>query len=76
MIRQRPASGAVPDRRSAREWLVVVGLGAGGLVLAAAAALGPWHLGGVEQFRGGTDRVVGVELPHGSGAQGVGAGLS
>jgi hypothetical protein len=76
MIRQGPASGAAPDHRAEREWLVVLGVGAGGVVLAALAVLGPWHPGGVGQFRGGADRVVGIEVPHGPSSQGVVAGLS
>jgi hypothetical protein len=62
--------------RSAREWLLVLALGSGGLVLAAVAALGPWHAGGADTLRSGTDRVVGIEVPHGSGGPGAGAGLS
>ncbi|HEY0485734.1 MAG TPA: hypothetical protein VGD72_05745 [Mycobacteriales bacterium] len=68
MVRQRAVS--------AREWLLVLAVGAAGLVLAAVAALAPWHVGGAGAFRGPVERVVHIHVPHGAGGAGVATGLS
>jgi hypothetical protein len=52
----------IRDNQTAREWLVVVGLGIGGLVLVALAVLTPWQVGGP-----GADQVIGVHATAVSG---------
>ena len=51
------------DARGIQEWLVVLGIGVGGLALAALATLTPWQ-GSASDWRPfGADRVVGIHLP-------------
>jgi cytochrome oxidase assembly protein ShyY1 len=53
----------IRDSQAAREWLVVVGLGIGGLALAALTVLTPWQVGGRE-----SDEVVVVDVTAVSGS--------
>jgi hypothetical protein len=51
------------DDRGLQEWLVVLGVGLGGLALAALATLTPWLGGGAESQPFGRDRVIDVHVP-------------
>jgi hypothetical protein len=53
------------DDRGLQEWLVVLGVGLGGLALAALATLTPWHGGGAkwQPHPFGSDRVIDVHVP-------------
>jgi hypothetical protein len=69
-------SGASADHRTAREWLLVFGIGTGGVVLAALAALTPWHVSGDDAVPRTVDRVVSVDVPDAPDVLSAPVGLS